>query len=290
MQPWKLVVILIFCFVLRGIFTVLLIPVADEYYLNLAGQSLFNLALFWFCVYEFSLNRERISEIFGCGRGYEIVRGVGLAVLLLMFTFGESALRTLALANWNLSFAYEFGNFHEEYYSAHPFMSVHVLSYVVTSVFMPAIIEEFFFRGLLFPAFAVNRGYAKAAILSSLIFTLIHLNKSANLSAFLFSFVLCCFYVRATSLWGCISVHAIFNLLAFVSQYYFDFHRTRAIDRLSSVSDWIPELTMLIVSLGCFALLFLRQSTIFSSTCNDRSVLVRFKWLQSYGIRFGCPR
>jgi membrane protease YdiL (CAAX protease family) len=258
MQAWKLIVILIFCFVLRGIFTVLFKSEMDGYYLDLAGQTLFNMSLFGFCVYEFRLSKEKLRTVFGSPRPAFLLGGMGTGLILLMFTFGESAIRTMVLATWDLSFAYKLGNFHEEYYLAHPFTSIHVVSYLGTCVIMPALFEEFFFRGCLFPAFANKRSFLKSAIWCSAIFTLIHIGKSANLSAFVFSLFLCSMYARTGSLYLCAAAHATFNFFAFVSQYYFDLHRTRAISEISSPENWIPQLTMLGISLACFAIIVFR--------------------------------
>jgi uncharacterized protein len=82
--------------------------------------------------------------------------------------------------------------------------------------------EEFFFRGYFFTALRSWRGVWPAAIVTGLVFGVIHAGSS-NL-AFLvplgfFGFLLCLLYVRTGSLYPCIAVHSLNNCTAFgVSQ------------------------------------------------------------------------
>lgn len=88
---------------------------------------------------------------------------------------------------------------------------------------------------------------------------MLHFQMLVNvINSFLFSAIACCIYASGRSLYYCIAAHASYNFVAFIFQHYFDFHRTRAIDQLSSVSDWIPQLVMFAVSIVCLTYLALR--------------------------------
>jgi len=248
MEPSKLVVILLFCLVLRSYFVIALRPYFDPYYLGLAGQTLMNVALFGFCCYQFKLGKPQLKAVFGPLSSGAMGTGASVGILLLMFTFGEIATTTLANAQHDLASAYKLGRFHEDVYGAFPFFSTHVFSYLIAGVFLPAYFEEFFFRGLLFPAFANKLRKFTSAIVCSSIFAVLHFDNGVQVNDFLFAFVLCVVYARGGSLYAAIAAHAVFNFLAFISSYYFDVVRTRPIEKIASMSDWLPELMMLAIS------------------------------------------
>lgn len=263
MKARKLLVILLFCLVLRGLFVAILGSYFDPYYLDQAGQAGMSVALVVLCMREFQIGKGELLSLFGDRRGTRLTIGMGLGILLLMLTFGESAIFTFLVAQLDLSLAYKLGNFHEQVFSSHPFFSVHVLVFVVASVLLPAIVEEIFFRGLLFSSLATTRTYFRSAMICSVLFTILHFSKTIYIGTFAFSFILCYLYVRERSLYACISMHGCFNFLAFVTQYYFDFHRTRSIRQLSSLKDWLPQMGMLVVSVAILMIVAGRYYRIF---------------------------
>lgn len=248
MKPRNLFIILLFCLVLRGFFMAILGSHFDSYYLDQAGQTGMNVALVMLCAREFKIGKGELGSLFGNYHGADLIVGMSLGIALLMFTFGESAIFTLSVAQFDLPLAYKLGNFHEQIVPSHSFFSLHIVVFICASVLLPAIVEEFFFRSLLFPALAATRTYFRSAILCSSLFTILHFSKTIYLGTFIFSFVLCYLYVRERSLYACIAMHGCYNFLAFISQHYFDFHRTRSIHQLSSVWDWLPQIGMLVVS------------------------------------------
>jgi membrane protease YdiL (CAAX protease family) len=70
--------------------------------------------------------------------------------------------------------------------------------------------EELLFRGILFRALRARIGGAWAALLSSALFALFHLNP---LGAMLFAFANVLLYTRTRSLWVCMAAHALNNLI-----------------------------------------------------------------------------
>lgn len=71
-------------------------------------------------------------------------------------------------------------------------------------------------------------------------------------------------YLQTGSLWSCVAMHAFYNIVAFVNQYYFDFHRIRTIDQIQDLHDWLPELSMLAVSLTVLLILMQRYGVLLS--------------------------
>jgi membrane protease YdiL (CAAX protease family) len=87
------------------------------------------------------------------------------------------------------------------------------------------LVEEFFFRGFFFKALQSWRGIWPAAIVTGLVFGLIHAGSSDV--AFLlplgfFGFALCLLRVRTGSLYPCIGTHALNNSLAFAASQHWD--------------------------------------------------------------------
>lgn len=280
MEPRKLLAILFFCVVARMYFAIGVNYYVGEYYAGLAGQTMWNLSLFGICCYFFKLKQPDIKVILGNFDSSKVFTGAILGLLMLMFTFGESAATTLIVAQSDPAQAYKAGRFHEEFYGAMPFLSMHVFTYLLAAVVMPALFEEFFFRGLLFPAFSKKYSQVTSAVICSVIFTLLHYMKHVNINTFLFAFVACMIYARGGSLYTVIVAHAVYNFFAFISHYYFDAHGTRSIENISSLADWIPELTMLAISTLVFVVLAIRHRKFLRSclkrpdkriTCEDDS-------------------
>ncbi|MEA2227495.1 MAG: protease family protein [Solirubrobacteraceae bacterium] len=94
--------------------------------------------------------------------------------------------------------------------------------------------EEFFFRGFLFNALRNWRGVWPAALITGLVFGVIHAGSSDP--AFLaplafFGFGLCMLYVRTGSLYPCIALHCANNAIAF-----------------GATQDWTWQIPILLVS------------------------------------------
>ncbi len=92
-----------------------------------------------------------------------------------------------------------------------------VASLVLVCVLAP-LVEEFFFRGFFYPALRNWRGVAPAAIITGLIFGLIHAGSSpveALLPLAVLGILLCLLYEKTGSLYPCIALHAVNNSLAF---------------------------------------------------------------------------
>lgn len=70
--------------------------------------------------------------------------------------------------------------------------------------------EELLFRGILFRALRPRLGGAWAAVLSSALFALLHVNP---VGAMLFGFANVLLYTRTRSLWACMAAHALNNLI-----------------------------------------------------------------------------
>jgi len=164
----------------------------------------------------------------------------------------------MLVARVDPALAYRLGNYHELPLRAGSFLSLQVICFVLTDVVMSAATEEFYIRGLFVSALMQKRTFSRSVVISALLFTVLHLPTELVINIFLFAVSLSWLYRQTRSLYPCIAAHLTYNLLAFLCQYYFDFHRVRAINQLSSFADWIPELALLGFSFAAGAVLWSR--------------------------------
>ncbi|MFN0059102.1 MAG: lysostaphin resistance A-like protein [Planctomycetota bacterium] len=78
------------------------------------------------------------------------------------------------------------------------------------------VFEEVVFRGLLFRSLTTAVGARPAVLISSLVFTVVHVNLQASLPIFAIGCVLASLYHRTGNLWACITLHSIFNGVQFL--------------------------------------------------------------------------
>ncbi len=86
-----------------------------------------------------------------------------------------------------------------------------------TAIVVP-VMEEFAFRGVLVSALR-RYGAAFAVVVSALVFSLVHMDFSNVIFAFIAGLVFGFLYVRTGNLWITISIHALNNAIAVISSY-----------------------------------------------------------------------
>jgi len=79
--------------------------------------------------------------------------------------------------------------------------------------FIGPIIEEIFFRGFLYSAFKKNWGILPALFLSSILFSLVHLEVYSFVPLFIIGWLLAYIFEKTKSLFPAIFLHAIYNLI-----------------------------------------------------------------------------
>ncbi|MCD4670519.1 MAG: CPBP family intramembrane metalloprotease [Actinomycetia bacterium] len=79
--------------------------------------------------------------------------------------------------------------------------------------FIGPIIEEVFFRGFLYSAFKKNCGILPALFLSSILFSLVHLQVYSFIPLFIIGWILAYIFEKTKSLFPAIFLHAAYNLI-----------------------------------------------------------------------------
>jgi len=76
------------------------------------------------------------------------------------------------------------------------------------------IVEEIFFRGFVFAGLRPRYGWQRAAVVSSVLFALIHLIPTAIIPIFILGYIFAYLYQRSNSIWPAILMHSATNALA----------------------------------------------------------------------------
>lgn len=90
----------------------------------------------------------------------------------------------------------------------------------ISTVIMAPIFEEIVYRQVILDELLVKYNYKKAIIISSLIFSIYHLNLVQLVDAFLVGIILAMVYYKSKSLIPCIALHGLNNLYCNIAQFY----------------------------------------------------------------------
>lgn len=93
-----------------------------------------------------------------------------------------------------------------------------VLITALKSVILAPIAEELTFRGLVFRRMKEYSSFWPAALVSSLLFALYHMNIMQGIFAFIFGLLLCAIYDHFRNLWTPICMHAAANAVSIILQ------------------------------------------------------------------------
>ncbi|MCD6049205.1 MAG: abortive infection protein [Verrucomicrobia bacterium] len=105
----------------------------------------------------------------------------------------------------------------------------------LVAIVLAPLVEEIFFRGILYTAIK-QAGYKRAALWgSSLFFALIHANMAAFIPLTVLAFLLVWLYEKTGNLLSCIAAHAFFNLMNFIM-----------LMNLPAIEEWLKKQQALI--------------------------------------------
>jgi membrane protease YdiL (CAAX protease family) len=127
---------------------------------------------------------------------------------------------------------------------------------IVIMAFFPALFEEVFFRGAVQNLF--ERWWKKpmlAILVTSLLFSLIHMSVFLFLSRALLGFVLGLMYQRSKNLWVNIVAHFLNNTVAVIQLFWISRNEQKIeVDKLDPKLPWWGVLTALAITIGLFIL------------------------------------
>jgi membrane protease YdiL (CAAX protease family) len=91
---------------------------------------------------------------------------------------------------------------------------------LISGVIVAPVVEEVFFRGFVFAGLRTRYRWRKAAVISSLLFALVHLQPAAVVPVFLLGYVFAYLYYRSNSIWPPILMHITTNGMALGAAYF----------------------------------------------------------------------
>ena len=96
-------------------------------------------------------------------------------------------------------------------------ISYELLNIVVLAVIISPVLEEIFFRRLMYRSLKKNFGVLLAGIITSFLFALVHLNLYAFPVLFVLSIILIIIYEKDNTIFSPMLLHSIFNLVMIIS-------------------------------------------------------------------------
>lgn len=161
---------------------------------------------------QIELNGQAISGAMSPGRWMKYM-GATLFVKLVGM-FGASTLVLLFL----LAFPYSIDAFNAillegQLQSEGPTIFAFLFMFVSLCIFTP-IWEEFFFRGILFRRLALHYRTTTSAVVSSLVFGLLHFGGNSIFHAFLIGILFCYIYASTQNIWVPVVLHGAGNFVS----------------------------------------------------------------------------
>ena len=90
---------------------------------------------------------------------------------------------------------------------------------IVLAVIVAPVVEELFFRGFVFAGFRRKYGWQKAALISSALFAVGHLQPFALVPLFMIGYIFAYLYHRSGSIWPGILLHFMVNLWGIIVEF-----------------------------------------------------------------------
>ena len=88
-------------------------------------------------------------------------------------------------------------------------------------VILPPLAEEMMFRGFMYRGMASKWPRVISALITSLLFALVHFQWNVGVDVFVLSLVLIALYEKTKNLWMCVGLHALKNFIAFLALFVF---------------------------------------------------------------------
>lgn len=85
--------------------------------------------------------------------------------------------------------------------------------------FITPVVEEMFFRGIIHQGLEKRLGFVAGALLSSLVFALVHFHYTLYIPIFLLGFTFAFMFHRTRSIWPAVTAHFLVNSLAVLAQF-----------------------------------------------------------------------
>ncbi len=210
--------------------------------------------------------RQRISDLIPFSR---CRKGTAFPFFLIGVGFCAFANIAISIAGSifeRMGFSYEVG------YGEDPEGIFGILLSIISTAVVPALVEEYACRGILFGMFK-KWGEGFALMASSIFFGAMHGNFEQIPFAFLVGLALGLIRIKTGSIWVCVLVHGVNNLISVLISYISPFVPTMA---LNVIYLFYLIIAMLLVVLGTYMLRH-RENNFFTFEKNPTVLTVRKK-------------
>ncbi len=157
-----------------------------------------------------SSRTERVMTEIRLGASFPLMLLAGLAVVL-----------AAAYLNSFLMEFFNYSKYTEEIMTTDLSENYLLLLAFIGTAIVPAFAEEFLFRGVILTNL-LPYGKTTAIVASSALFALMHQNAGQLLYTFVAGIVLGFIYVRTRSIWGCVLLHFVNNLMSVIELLLYD--------------------------------------------------------------------
>lgn len=119
--------------------------------------------------------------------------------------------------------------------ASYPGTTLGVALYCLLISIMPAILEEWLFRGIMQKNLAPAIGRTPAIVISALVFGLMHSHPSQSVFAFVFGLVAGYAFDKTGSIWFGALIHMFNNAVSFVATYWYDVYHVEMADTIFGI-------------------------------------------------------
>ncbi len=193
-------------FVMLGLIVgIYFLPKLDMSLILVGSELLLMLPVWWLAVRKYGASWRML----GLRKFTPVALGLGCGLMIL--SWGFNLVYSLFLALFDVRAQPDFAPIFAE--TTSPWMIF------LAGVLIAPIVEEIIFRGFIFAGFKARYGWVKAAIFSSGLFALIHIQPLAILGIFVMGMIFAYLYQYSGSIWPGIVMHMSTNLLALSAAY-----------------------------------------------------------------------
>jgi membrane protease YdiL (CAAX protease family) len=169
------------------------------------AELLLLVPVWWFAVRKYRVGWDTLGL-----RGFEgkmVGLGCGLMLLSFMFNFVYNIFLALFDLSTQVDLAPVFAELSSPWWL------------LLAGVVVAPVVEEIFFRGFVFAGLRQRYDWQKAALISSFLFALIHLQPTATIPIFILGYIFAYLYERSGSIGPAILMHISTNALALGTAY-----------------------------------------------------------------------
>ena len=172
------------------------------------------IALTWYFIKEFNQAKINYKHILGSLKRINFKLPIGLAIIEYLFASGLNPIILYGLSS--IVPKYVENQINQEYATT----SISWILLSITALIYAPIMEELFFRGIIFQKLAIKKGFLNALIISAILFAAIHLRFDV-IPLFITGFVSVILYFKTKQLATSIIYHFGYNLIVLIRRLYY---------------------------------------------------------------------